>query len=240
MCRLVALFTLVVVSSAQTLQQPPLPSPSQALIIEVKFVRQSTAQGPYEFTLPSGARVSVQAKDVHDGATRLVRETMSKQATPSVDPALLFVLQLQSVAPAAKGQMLVTLLSGATVRVSASDIHDLRLTFLSTALAEAGTAEKTARAEQLRNLQTQYSEMVAAKVRENWQRNQKATGKVKIKFIVQRDGRITNIQVEESGGELLDMASMRAVMLTRQVPPIPPELPDKTLTIEVVFEYSGG
>ena len=163
---------------------------------------------------------------------------MGTQASQSVDPTLLFVLEIQSVAPVGKSQMAVTLRSGASVRVAAGDIRDPRLTFLGTALAEAVATENVAKAEQLRNLQAEYSKTVIAKVLENWQRNQGASGTVRVKFVVHRDGRIANIQVEESGGEVLDMASVRALMVTRQLPPMPAELPDKTLTVHMMFEYT--
>ena len=238
MCRVFRLVVFTVVSSILVSAQTPLPTPGQALIIGVRAARQPTGQGPYEFTLASGSRITVPAKDVHDEATRVVRSAMATQASPSVDPTLLFVLEIQSVAPAGKSQMAVTLRSGSSVRVATGDIGDPRLTFLRTALAEAVAVENTARAEQLRNLEAEYSQGVTAKVLENWQRNQGVSGKVRVKFVVHRDGRITNIQVEESGGEVLDTASVRAVMMTRQLPPMPAQIPDKTLTVQVVFEYA--
>jgi TonB family protein len=62
-------------------------------------------------------------------------------------------------------------------------------------------------------------------------------GKVQMRFVVQRDGRITAVEVEESGGTLLDLASRRALANARQLPPLPAEFPDNTLTVYLVFEY---
>ena len=233
----VLLSSVVISSSVSVSAQIPLPAPEHALVIGVRSVRQPTSQGPFEFTLASGTRITVPPKDVHEPATLLVRAEVSKQASQPIDPALVFVLQIQSLAPVSDSHVAVTLLSGSTVRVAVGDVRDYRLTFLRTALAEAVTREKAARTEHLRTLQAEYTRTIAARIGENWQRNQGVAGTVKVKFVVQRDGRVTNIEVEQSGGEVLDLATMRALMLTRQVPPLPPELPENTLTVQLVFEY---
>jgi TonB family protein len=82
-----------------------------------------------------------------------------------------------------------------------------------------------------------YLQTMIQMIRRNWQRNQGVAGKVTMKFVVQRDGRLTNMEVEESGGQFLDLASMRALAATRQIPPLPREFPENTLTVHLVFEY---
>ena len=83
-----------------------------------------------------------------------------------------------------------------------------------------------------------YLQTMVQMIRQNWQRNEGVAGKVTMKFVVQRDGRITNIEVEESGGQFLDLASSpRAPVRTRQIPPLPREFPESTLTVHLVFEY---
>jgi TonB family protein len=58
-----------------------------------------------------------------------------------------------------------------------------------------------------------------------------------MRFVVQRDGTITGIEVEKSSGQaLLDQASRRALTLT-QLPPLPREFPGKQLTVYLPFEY---
>jgi TonB family protein len=227
----------VVCSVLPVFTQTGLPPPEQALVLAVRSSRQATPQGPYELTLASTKRITVTPLDVHDPATLYVRGALEKQASPPVSAELLFVLQVQRVTPQAKSQVDVTLKSGAVVRVAASDITDPRLTFLRTALAEAFAFERADQHRANLALQREYVESMFQRIRQNWKANQGAAGRVTLKFVVQRDGRITDIEVKESGGEVLDLASMSALMVTGRLAPLPREYPDKTLTLEMVFEY---
>ena len=69
-------------------------------------------------------------------------------------------------------------------------------------------------------------------------RTRAASGKNTVKFVVQRDGRVTDIEVEESAGQLLDIASRRALVVTNAVAPLPREFAGDKLTIHLVFEYT--
>lgn len=82
-----------------------------------------------------------------------------------------------------------------------------------------------------------YLQTMIQMIRQNWNRSQGVAGKVTMKFVVQRDGRLTNIEVEDSGGQFLDLASTRALVTTRQIPSLPREFPENTLTVHLVFEY---
>lgn len=230
---LVAVVCLVLSASAQS----SLPPPEHALIIAVRSSRQATTQAPYELRLASGARIIVAAKDVHDAATLHVRRVLETQASPPVAAAHVFVLHIQSSTPAGKAHVEVALHSGAVVRVATTDIRDPRLTFLRTALAEATALERADQHRASLGVQQEYLRMVWQIIRQNWQRSQGVAGKVTMKFVIQRDGRITDIEVKESGGELLDLASVRALVVTGQLPPMPREFPDNTLTVQFVFEY---
>jgi outer membrane biosynthesis protein TonB len=83
-----------------------------------------------------------------------------------------------------------------------------------------------------------YLAMVVTTIKRNWTERQAVQGQSTIKFTVQRDGTITGIEVAESGGQLLDIASQRALVVTKQVQPLPAEFTPNTLTIYLVFEYS--
>jgi len=83
-----------------------------------------------------------------------------------------------------------------------------------------------------------YLAQVVSTIKRNWSERQAVQGKNTIKFTVQRDGTITGIEVAESGGQLLDIASERALRVTKQVQALPPEFTPNTLTIYLVFEYS--
>lgn len=82
-----------------------------------------------------------------------------------------------------------------------------------------------------------YISSVVSVVRRNWSGRQGINGQNTIKFVIHRDGRIDGIAVAESGGQLLDMASMRAVTTTRRVPALPREFTGNSLTFYLDFEY---
>jgi len=82
-----------------------------------------------------------------------------------------------------------------------------------------------------------YIEAVVQRIRQVWDKNQNVTGQVIVKFTIQRDGTITQSQVERPSGFLaLDSAAHRAVQLAR-VPPLPAAFPNPELTIHVRFDY---
>jgi TonB family protein len=83
-----------------------------------------------------------------------------------------------------------------------------------------------------------YLESVVATIKRNWSQGQGVTGQNTLKFVVNRDGSITNVEVEQSGGPLLDIASQRALAVTRQVQSLPREFTGNTLTIHLIFEYT--
>ena len=75
-------------------------------------------------------------------------------------------------------------------------------------------------------------------IRRNWNNNQGATGEVLVKFTIQRDGTLSNVQVEKSSGNaLLDLESQRALAKTRALPPLPREFTENTLTVHLTFDY---
>lgn len=83
-----------------------------------------------------------------------------------------------------------------------------------------------------------YIVTMADLIRKNWTREQGGKGSVEVRFTILRDGTLTAIAVEKSSGtQLLDLASIRAVTKTRQVPPLPREFTRPTLTIYLTFEY---
>ena len=82
-----------------------------------------------------------------------------------------------------------------------------------------------------------YLQTMQQMIVRNWTQNQGVEGKVTMRFVVQRDGRITDIEVEESGGQFLDLTSRRALVMTRQIPPLPREYLENTLTVQFVFNY---
>jgi TonB family protein len=75
-------------------------------------------------------------------------------------------------------------------------------------------------------------------IMQNWNQNQGASGKAQVKFTIQRDGTLTDVALElPSGAALLDLESQRALLKTRQLPALPREFTNPTLTVHLIFEY---
>jgi TonB family protein len=74
-------------------------------------------------------------------------------------------------------------------------------------------------------------------IQRNWQQNQSQSGSVVMKFTIQRNGTITDIEVEQPGAQFLNMASQRAIVITRQLPPLPAQFTGDHLTVHLVFQY---
>jgi protein TonB len=75
-------------------------------------------------------------------------------------------------------------------------------------------------------------------IRRNWNEKQASGGEVMVKFTIQRNGSITDVMLERSSGyAALDLESQRALSLTRQLPPLPAQFSDATLTVHLSFQY---
>ena len=84
----------------------------------------------------------------------------------------------------------------------------------------------------------EYLTQMVQKIRSNWNANQGAGGQPIIKFVIRRDGVLTNVELEKSSGQaLLDLEARRAVHKTAQLPPLPREFPDSSLTIHLTFDF---
>jgi TonB family protein len=77
------------------------------------------------------------------------------------------------------------------------------------------------------------------RIRRNWNENQKAIGTVTMKYTIQRNGQITEIQVgRSSGNPVLDLAAQRALVNTRMLGPLPAAYSGQRLPIELDFVYT--
>jgi periplasmic protein TonB len=83
-----------------------------------------------------------------------------------------------------------------------------------------------------------YLETMMTRIQRNWESAQRVSGIVVIKFTIQRNGTITNVEVERgSGYPGLDLTAQRALLNTRQLPELPSAYPNPTLTVHLNFEY---
>jgi TonB family protein len=84
----------------------------------------------------------------------------------------------------------------------------------------------------------EYIETMKRLIYANWQQNQGAAGQTEVKFIIRRDGMLTNVEVEKtSGNPLLDLESRRSVLSVTRLPPLPEQFTRPSLTVYLLFEY---
>lgn len=74
-------------------------------------------------------------------------------------------------------------------------------------------------------------------INRNWSSKQQTEATTIMKFTIQRDGTLTNIQIERSSGQpTLDFMAQRALMLTK-LPPLPAPYTNPSLGVHVTFEF---
>jgi TonB family protein len=84
----------------------------------------------------------------------------------------------------------------------------------------------------------EYLSTMLELIRRNWDERQQASGTTVIKYTIQRNGTITDVQIEKpSGYPALDFMSQRALLLTRQLPALPAAFSEPSLTVHLVFSY---
>jgi TonB family protein len=75
-------------------------------------------------------------------------------------------------------------------------------------------------------------------IQKNWNGRIGTPGAALIKFRIERDGRLTGIELERSSGYFaLDQGAQRALMVTKQLPPLPTAFPEPALTVHLTFQY---
>jgi TonB family protein len=75
-------------------------------------------------------------------------------------------------------------------------------------------------------------------IQRNWNSKQQVAGDTQVKYTIQRDGRLTDIEVEKTSGYFaLDQTAQRALIVTRQLPPLPPRFTESSLTVHLIFRY---
>lgn len=83
-----------------------------------------------------------------------------------------------------------------------------------------------------------YLVLMTERIKSAWDQKQGVAGLAIVRFVIQRDGRLTEAAVErDSGYAALDLAALRAVVVARQLPPLPAAFPNPSLTVHLNFEY---
>jgi len=84
----------------------------------------------------------------------------------------------------------------------------------------------------------EYLSTMVQLIQRNWNSRQEVAGETVVKFVIERDGRISQLEIEKSSGYFaLDQTAQRALLLTRQLPPLPPQYTEDQLTVHLVFRY---
>ena len=84
----------------------------------------------------------------------------------------------------------------------------------------------------------QYLGQMVSLIYGNWKRETNVSAKPIIRFVIQRNGTLTDITVRQSSGYYaLDNAAQRAVILTRAIPPLPACYPHPDYAMNLTFEY---
>lgn len=84
----------------------------------------------------------------------------------------------------------------------------------------------------------EYLEQMKRAINRNWNQNVGVAGTVEVRFVVRRDGMITNVAVSKSSGNpILDLESRQAVLLTQSVGALPDRYTPASLPVYLIFEY---
>ena len=84
----------------------------------------------------------------------------------------------------------------------------------------------------------EYLSTMLQLIQRNWTSKQDVAGQTIAKFTIQRDGRITAVEIERpSGFFALDQTAQRALLVTRQLPPLPAQYTENDLTVHLIFRY---
>jgi TonB family protein len=83
----------------------------------------------------------------------------------------------------------------------------------------------------------EYLNTMVQIVQRNWQQRQGQDGIVQLKFIIHRNGSLTDIEVEKQASPLLGLAAQRAIVTTRQLPPLPAAFTGERLTVHLIFQF---
>ena len=84
----------------------------------------------------------------------------------------------------------------------------------------------------------EYLSTMISLIRQRWNSNQETSGAAVVSFTVYRDGRIDAVDITRSSGFIaLDQSARRAILLTRELPPLPRSFMENSLTVRLTFEY---
>jgi len=162
-------------------------------------------------------------------AARTPEMTLPRTATPSRP-----VPQVREAPPEARGR---TPTRGAETRAGTA-VAETEARGQGFGLSSGGGAGSGSRLDVADFCCPDYLVLMLEKIRNNWSQRAEVPGQTTVMFTIQRDGRITDVSVEKPSGYFaLDINAQRALVSTRQLPPLPADFTNPTLTVHLNFEY---
>ena len=84
----------------------------------------------------------------------------------------------------------------------------------------------------------EYIQTMSDQIHQNWQPQPNFAGQALVKFTIQRDGKIVGVELEKTSGSMgPDLTAQRAIIMTKQLPPLPAQFTNQTLTVHLSFVY---
>ena len=84
----------------------------------------------------------------------------------------------------------------------------------------------------------EYIQLMIQQIYGNWEQRVEVAGVTTVRFVIQRDGRISDVTLFKSSGYVAhDMNAQRALVRTRQLSPLPAQFPDQALGVRLTFDY---
>jgi TonB family protein len=85
----------------------------------------------------------------------------------------------------------------------------------------------------------EYLNVMVQRIRTNWNERAETPGQTWVKFTIQRDGRLTDVALDQPSAYLMhNQSALRAVLQTKELPPLPNAFPNPTLTVYLNFQYT--
>jgi outer membrane biosynthesis protein TonB len=126
---------------------------------------------------------------------------------------------------------------GAEVKAGSSKVDTQGATPFGGGLATGGAGVPGAYTDYADFCCPEYLATMTRLIYANWQQRQGQDGSNVMAFTIRRDGAITNPVVEQGANQFLNLASQRALAITKQLPPLPAAFPPDHLTVHLVFQY---
>jgi outer membrane biosynthesis protein TonB len=83
----------------------------------------------------------------------------------------------------------------------------------------------------------EYLQTIQRVIQSNTNSNQGQVGLIVMKFVIRRDGLITDVSVAEGNSQFLELASRKALAQTQKLPPLPSAYTGERLTVLIDFRF---